>query len=340
MEETGQRYDFTVIGTASTVSVLKVRQMPQIGRSTGVENDNFDEVYHGGKGFNICAALARLGQRVYPVLTYADIRQRAYLRDFTERYGLPRDGIQDPPEDSRGTTLMIQDEQNNHITMITQYARRLPGSDYFRVQTMDPRFFENSRMAILTVPMSMNTPGITEALEKTDIPLALSMMYDPYSFPPPLLRRLLLRSELIFMNEGEAAYICREFGLGAVTELFALGRTRLIAVTLGEKGSTVYQKRAEDGSFVSCHVDAVRPETDAPDCVGAGDAYVSGFLYGYLRGLGAEECAGLGGTLAAFVIEKDGSTTNLPDEAALLKRYAAIRKDGSQANLSDEAALL
>lgn len=319
-----KKYDFTVIGTASTVSVFKVKQMPQIGRSAGVENDNFDEVYYGGKGFNVCAALAKLGMRVYPVLTYADRREREFLLDYAAQNGMPTDGIQDPPEDSRGTTLMIQDEQNNHITMITQYARRLPGSSYFKVQPMLPRFFEDSRMAVLTVPMSMNTPGITEALEQTDIPLALSMMYDPYSFPPPLLKRLLLRSDLLFMNEGESAYICKEFSLNAITDLFSSGRAALIAVTLGEKGSTVYQKDSE--GFSTFRIDATPVSTQQPDCVGAGDAYVSGFLYGYLRGLDVKQCAGLGSTLSAFVIEKDGSTTNLPDEHALAERYAT-RKD-------------
>ena len=56
------------------------------------------------------------------------------------------------------------------------------------------------------------------------------------------------------------------------------------------------------------------------DAVGAGDGFVAGFLYGMSRKKPLPVCAQYGSTLASFVIECDGSTTNLPDEEALLAR--------------------
>ena len=62
-----KRYDFTVVGTAATVSILHVNQMPECGKSTPVFGGSLTEYSNGGMGLNICAGLARLGEAVYPV---------------------------------------------------------------------------------------------------------------------------------------------------------------------------------------------------------------------------------------------------------------------------------
>ena len=53
-------------------SVLHVDEMPQAGKSTAVYDENFMHFTNGGKGFNIVAGLHKLGNSVYPVLTYCD----------------------------------------------------------------------------------------------------------------------------------------------------------------------------------------------------------------------------------------------------------------------------
>lgn len=151
-----KRYDFTVVGTAATVSILHVNQMPECGKSTPVFGGSLTEYSNGGMGLNICAGLARLGEAVYPVLTYADHRQHDFLHAFAREYHMPENGIQDPPEKARGTTIMIQNAEKNHMTLITEYAHRLPGSTFYGVQEMKPEFFRDSRYVVLTAPMAMN----------------------------------------------------------------------------------------------------------------------------------------------------------------------------------------
>ena len=106
-----KRYDITVVGTAATVSILHVNQMPECGKSTPVFGGSLTEYSNGGMGLNICAGLARLGEAVYPVLTYADHRQHDFLHAFAREYHMPENGIQDPPEKARGTTIMIQNAE-------------------------------------------------------------------------------------------------------------------------------------------------------------------------------------------------------------------------------------
>ena len=53
------------------------------------------------------------------------------------------------------------------------------------------------------------------------------------------------------------------------------------------------------------------------DATGTGDAYISGFMHGYLQGLPARECCKLGTTLASFVIQAVGCCSNIPDADTL-----------------------
>lgn len=316
-----KRYDFTVVGTAAAVSVLKVRNMPEQGKSTPVFGDGFLSYSNGGMGLNICAGLAKLGASLYPVLTYADERQGEFLHDFIARYHMPADGIQDPPKGAGGTTIIIQDGKKNHMTMVTNYENRMPESEYYGRQRMEPHFFADSKMVVLTAPMAMNTQTIVESIEKSGVPLAFSMRKDPWALPHEILWRILCQASILFANEGETAYLVEEFGLADICDLFSAGKMRHIVQTLGADGSNVYSKGPEEIRRI--HAAAVPCETEEIETVGAGDGYVSGFLYGYIHGRSIADCAMLGSTFSSFVLEKEGSITNLPTQEQLLARYAA-----------------
>lgn len=320
-----KRYDFTVVGTAATVSILRVKQMPECGKSTPVFGGGLGEYANGGMGLNICAGLAALGASVYPVLTYADYRQHDFLHDFARRYHMPSDGIQDPPAQARGTTIMIQNEEKNHMTLITEYEHRLPDSTFYGVQTMQPQFFSDSRYVILTAPMAMNTQPAIDAIRESGTPLVLSMRKDPNALPQEKLGQLLDLSTVIFANETETAYLQEAFGLKSICDLFENGRLQILVETLGAEGSRVYYKSGARIEVTQAGV--VRPQCAEPETVGAGDGYVCGFMYGLVHGHDVHTCALLGATVSSFVLEKEGSITNLPTEAQLLARYETIRKD-------------
>lgn len=238
---------------------------------------------------------------------------------------MPENGIQDPPEKARGTTIMIQNAEKNHMTLITEYAHRLPGSTFYGVQEMKPEFFRDSRYVVLTAPMAMNTQPAIDAIRASGTPLALSMRKDPNALPHEKLAQLLELSTVIFANETETAFLCEEFGLKEIRDLFQNEKLQILVETLGAEGSRVYYR--DGGQICQTQARAVRPLCAEPETVGAGDGYVCGFLYGLVHGRSVHECALLGGTLSSFVLEKEGSITNLPTEAQLLARYETIRRD-------------
>lgn len=104
--------------------------------------------------------------------------------------------------------------------------------------------------------------------------------------------------DLVFANEVE---ICSLFQTSNFEEAMGemTARTRLAAVTRGEKGSTV-ATNAETYSVPAFAVEKV------VDTTGAGDQYAAGFMFGLARGRSLPDCARLGSLAASEVISHYG----------------------------------
>lgn len=91
-----------------------------------------------------------------------------------------------------------------------------------------------------------------------------------------------------------------------------------VVVTAGPDGATLYRS---DGSW---HRPA--PTVRAVDSVGAGDAFVAGYLAGHLEKLGTEERLQQAATVAGFAVATEGDWEGLPvgDELPLLTLEAGV----------------
>ena len=108
----------------------------------------------------------------------------------------------------------------------------------------------------------------------------------------------------------------------SIEDLFAY-EPSIIITTCGKNGSS-YAAKMSDGSVDRGQIGCC-PVRELLDTTGGGDAYISGFLYGYLRGYELLDCCCLGATLSAFVLEREGCCTGVPTESALLERFEAFR---------------
>lgn len=313
------QFDFTVVGTAASVSVLKVNKMPVCGSSTAVYEGSASDFKNGGMGFNIVSGLTKLGMKVYPVLTYADERQKNFLHNFVKENGMPDDGISDPPVGSSGTTIMIQDVEKNHMTLITGYSERLPNSPYFDAQKMEKHFFD-SKYCILTAPLPKNTSSAIDAIIDSGNPLVLSMRKDCNAFPHDLLWKAITNAEIIFANESEVEYILEEFSLKSILDLFAFNKLYCFVETLGKDGAVILYKN-QMNEISEEKVPAVKMEKPIADTVGAGDGFVCGFMYGIQKGASLIDSAIMGTVMSSFILEKEGSIEGQPNESELLDRY-------------------
>ncbi|MFD5074153.1 carbohydrate kinase family protein [Streptomyces sp. NPDC058371] len=123
-------------------------------------------------------------------------------------------------------------------------------------------------------------------------------------------REFALRSDLVFFSTTRVG----EGFTALMREILREGRARTVVATAGADGSYVLTR--DDGSTPQ-HVPAIAPPTPVVDSNGAGDAFVSGFLYGTLTGRGVLDCARLGAVAGAFACTAPGSTALISQEALL-----------------------
>ncbi|MBT2442449.1 carbohydrate kinase family protein [Streptomyces sp. ISL-36] len=121
-------------------------------------------------------------------------------------------------------------------------------------------------------------------------------------------REFALRSDLVFLSAEGAG----EGTPALMREILREGRARTVVATAGANGSYVLTR---DGGPTPHHVPAVVPPSPVVDTNGAGDAYVSGFLYGRLGGRDVLDCARLGTVAGAHACTAPGSTALIGPEA-------------------------
>ncbi|MFF7200198.1 carbohydrate kinase family protein [Streptomyces sp. NPDC008141] len=120
-------------------------------------------------------------------------------------------------------------------------------------------------------------------------------------------REFALRADLVFLSAAGAG----ERIATVMREILRDGRAQAVVATAGAGGSYLLTR---DGSTTPRPVPAVAPPGRVVDSNGAGDAYVSGFLYGRLGGRDLEECARLGALAGAHACTGEGSTALIGQE--------------------------
>ncbi|MFE6974084.1 carbohydrate kinase family protein [Streptomyces sp. NPDC057682] len=129
-------------------------------------------------------------------------------------------------------------------------------------------------------------------------------------------REFALRSDLVFFSAAATGTRTPT----VMREILAGGRASTVVATAGAEGSYVLTR---DGGPDPVHVSATAPPAPVVDSNGAGDAFVTGFLYGRLNGRDALGSARLGAVAGAFACTAPGSTAMIGREALLAAEAGA-----------------
>ena len=105
--------------------------------------------------------------------------------------------------------------------------------------------------------------------------------------------------DLVFLNEAEAKAISKEKSPEDMARKFHDEGAKVVAITLGKKGSLVYDGKGMH-SINARDVEVVDP-------TGCGDSYIGGFLGEYLVSKDIQKAAGMGTYLASLTAQKKGS---------------------------------
>lgn len=141
------------------------------------------------------------------------------------------------------------------------------------------------------------------------------MFYDPgqqvSSLPADDLKAGIDAAAGLIVNEYEYDMVQKKTGYSQ-SDLF--DKLKILVVTHGRHGSIIYTKDQPDIE--------VKPviTQEIVDPTGAGDAYRSGFIYGYLRQWELAKCGRLGSVMASFALKQHGPQAEI-SKADIVKCY-------------------
>ena len=131
--------------------------------------------------------------------------------------------------------------------------------------------------------------------------------------PQETLKPLVDRADLLFLTEEEAGLLLGGSDEESIQQVRQKMRAETVVVHRADGAVAV-----EDGGFTEKEGNSV----EVVDTVGAGEAFVAGFLSGRLRGWKTEDCLGLANACRACAVNVPGDMRGLPtaDEALVLLR--------------------
>lgn len=311
--------------------------------------------YLGGSSANLAAGTSRLGLRVSMLTRVGDEHMGRFVREALQREGVDVSHvITDPSRLTASVVLGIEGPSAYpHIFFRENCADMAVSTTDF-----DESFIASSR-AVSVTGTHLSTPGTRAAVEQAfrwaranRTRVILDIDYRPVLW------------KLTNAGQGESRFIpCAEatsalqsvlplcdLVVGTEEEIRIAGGSEDVLASLQairrKTSATIVLKRGPAGCSVitdeiPARLDHLHTIAGFPvevlNVLGAGDAFLSGFLSGWLRSKPLAECARLGNACGALVVSRHGCTPAMPSEVELqefLSRAATLRRPDLDAELA------
>ena len=299
-------FDIVTSGYMSIDRVVKIKSPLKVGETSIIKNSDNTKPFYGGCPINVSYLLAKMGKNPLPILRVGDDKETEGFLTYLKEANVSLKGLKTIPNESSSNCYLVSDDKNDHVTIF------YPGAmDSKYASPLSDEFFQDARMALITVGSYEDNKEFYAKCKKYNLPIIFGTKLDYDAFPVKFLKEILLNSQIIFSNENERDEILELFEISHITELFKLGEAKIIVTTLGEKGSEYFQFHEEGNRH---EVIPIYPVAEVLDVSGAGDAYIAGFLHGYLDEKPIKTCCEMGSVMSSFIIEAVGCTTNAPNK--------------------------
>lgn len=208
--------------------------------------------------------------------------------------------------DFTANMFMITDKNN------CQIAGFYPGA---MVKDEDLSIVQSVASETSLIVVSPTVPKAMDNFVNQAKKLKISYLYDPAQQIPRIssieLKNGIEGAEILIGNDYELALIMKKTGFSKEE---ILKKAKILITTFGEKGSLI-EKWNEHVQIGIAKPDKITDPT------GAGDAYIAGFLYGYINSLNLVQCGQLGAALASFAIEQYGTQRHNSGLDMIKKRF-------------------
>jgi 2-dehydro-3-deoxygluconokinase len=239
----------------------------------------------GGADSNVAIGLARLGvASVWVGRVGADGLGRRVVRDLRGE-GVDVRAIVDP---IAPTGLMVKEKRTPHTTRVSFYRAGSAGS---RLSSGDipPGLVESAALVHVTGITASISPSARQVVRevvglavRSGVPVSFDVNHRASLWrdadPTELYREIAASADIVFAGEDEAAFLTDlpQDDTASLGQALAAAGRGLAIVKRGAAGSLAWSH----GASVECEAISV----PVIDSVGAGDAFVAGFLAAYIRG--------------------------------------------------------
>ena len=277
--------------------------------------------HFGGAEVNVAVALSRLGHRSAWAGGLGDDEFGHALLAFLRGERVEVGGVRLDPEAPTGLYLK---ERRALGRLQVHYYRAGSAASRLRYDDLDVDGLLRARVLHLTgITPVLSDAGadLTERLTAAAAERGVTLSFDANvrwrllgdRDPRALLGGLLERADLVFCSDEEAEGL---LGTRDPRALAALGREQTVVV------------HSDRGAFAvepSGVTHAQGHEVRALDTVGAGDAFVAGFLSGRLRGWDTAGCLALANACGACAVTVPGDAESMPAEPEALSLLSGER---------------
>jgi 2-dehydro-3-deoxygluconokinase len=275
-----------------------------------------------GSGGYIAQDLARFGLKTSLVSTLADDPFGDVILQILKKAGLNTDYVDRQPNTLSGIGIYMLLFGSKKRPLTYRLPTHLPWPKPF-TREQEEFLLENHRhihsAGYLHFP-DMWTDEMAGLFQKAKAK-GLSTSLDPQFVLFPVttpwlapLKELLKFVDLLFVDEDEARKITLETNLKGALETFKNLGPKMIVIKRGDQGSIVYANQS------IYDLPAVQvPEKEIVDSIGAGDAFDTGMIYGFLNNWSIDRCQKFATLAAASTLGAVGGTTSLAGVGELTK---------------------
>jgi 5-dehydro-2-deoxygluconokinase len=303
--------------------------------------------YLGGSSANLAAGLARLGVRSSMLTRVGDEQMGRFVREALATEGVDVGHVTTDPERLTALVILGISDRNSfpHI-----FYRENCADLAIVAEDIDEDYIASSRSLAIT-GTHLSTPGSRNAVfhavqfaKRNDTKVILDIDYRPvlWGLVAPgsgeerfvasdaatdSIKELLPECDIVVGTEEEI-----RIAGGGDTTIDSLHNVRrqspaVIVVKSGATGCVVF-----DGDIPANIDDGISStgfEVAVFNTLGAGDAFLSGFLHGWLDGASWQRCGEFGNACGALVVSRHGCTPAIPTKIELdsfMRRSDSIRR--------------
>jgi 5-dehydro-2-deoxygluconokinase len=271
------------------------------------------DAYVGGCPTNVSVGTRRLGLKSALLTAVGDDQVGDFVTGFLDREQVETRFI--PRKPGRRTSAVILTIQPPDRFPLTFYRdncadRALTPEDVARAPVGDSRVVFVTGTGLSHEPAREATLHAASVARTAHVPVVVDIDYRPDQWDRAAafasqIQGLLASATIAVGTEEElaAASATNDVTEGA-TALLACGLEALI-LKRGARGSTVFRCDRPPADAAPFRIEVL-------NVLGAGDAFASGFLYGYLQGWTLERAARIGNACGAIVVTRHGCANFMP----------------------------